>query len=1092
MRENMRATDSVRAGFVEMGKHTYLLPIILELVYFYSSVTDTSPLLRAVLVFPSLFTLPGATLILALEKAGGNRDLPELIVKGFFASTVIVVVFTLLMLMLGFPLTPFAYSLSALIVVLLSSAVRLIRKPKVMPSRFDMTMATITFLSYATLLLYFSRLPRLFTPDETSYVFSARMTNLSGIVPSMGVSPIKSEIIALLAGRYFWIYLLTAFIGSTGLPAHQASLMGVSFLTATSLASSEILPVKNKWLSVAVFVLVTLNPLLFSFSAFALNDLAVSFYAVFAALCFVRSFSKINDKISISSANLVSSFLSAIVLSLIKPHLLILAAMWLILTFTMFRYRLYKLSRKYKVLFGVVFVSVLLYELSLDAPYVISMWILKNKELGSFFDRFLFISPLEWFVETFASPWWHPNLPGRITPDFTDYVEHHYRLLMPESSSLLVSGVIVALPFMMLWKDVRKDFQMNILASLTTVSFYLFYFLTINYGNLDDISRFSLWMIPLWIPLALMILHHTIADKSSGKSLLMDCAMLLILLSNIYISRNRTGVYVGYCPLSRMWTIGAIMVQFILSRIVLILSVQGRDLLRGDLSVKLSNAIFRIDMRKALFCSLIVLMASNSIYFASRFVHETWTYVDHGLAKMSDTLDDFADSKNLIFANNYIYMRAYVSDEQFENGLLLPPPDTQDGFLDLVRRAPQGTILLISNDGAITWYEYANAYIKDYISADIISPKSQSSGLSRLNLPDTVLQMTFDDANGSAIPDQSYLGNHGINEGAQLVEAYYGKALRLEGEEYVSIPNDDSLNVRHAITISFLALIEHTEPSKGYMILSKGYGLSKGSFDVFVWDQHVCFELGGVGELWFPAEPYSGTWHNFVFTYDGQKMGALVDGSLVASKPAEGPIRVSSYDLEIGRDSERKICYFVGMLDELQISDKPLDITEFVKSLSGNYALRICRLPVSYWETSYYRTGKSVRDVDLQEVSVKGSDITIDEKQTIKISLEIDSTSMTDVCVIVSTDRFAEVHIARLGIGTNTVRLDYPYIANSSWYEEGGKYWSHLAQTRLIVIGGDNVIYNKFIMLHDSKLITSLLLIMLLGILAATLTTQML
>lgn len=1111
-------TENVKVGILKKGRLIFLLSIILELICFSLSLTNTPPLLRVIIIFPSLFILPGAVLLVVLR--GGRRrtrareiltdnrihknkvrvkiigrpkllrarigNMVKLAVEGFFISTVISVILTSLMLILGLPLVPFTYSLTMLIFALFLAMIALVRKIEFKPSKPDILLIALAFLSYVVLLLYFSRLPRLFTVDETGYIFSARTGILNGAVPPIGVRPHENVVTALFQGRVFWIYLLTSFIGSTGLPAHQAGLLGVGFLIMTALASSLI--VKNKWLSTAVFAIVAVNPLLFSFSALTLNDLAISFYVVFAVLFFVRSFSKVDNNVSINIANLLYSLLGVIVLTLIKPNLLVFVAMWIILLYIMLRYKLYKLNRKYNILLMAVSLPVLIYELGMDIPYVISMWIFRNRELGSLFSKFLFASPAERFVRWFLAPWWNPAATTIFTRGFIDYLEYFYRILMPESSSLLISAVILALPILLLSQDRRKELDKTVLTSLVLLSLCLFYFEALSSKSLNDASRFSLWMIPLWIPLALTVLRDIMDSSSLRKLLPIFITALILLLVNIWLSMEKGGVYVGYVPRSRLWTANAIAVQLMSLEVIIGLLFLREDLLKVGLAIgrKLS-VVKRIDLRNAVFCLMIILILLNGAYFSSQFTEKSLLYEDHGFAKINDALNSFEGDGSLVFANNYIYMRPQISDKLFKQGLLLPPPDTNEEFLKLLKTAPNNTLFLISNDSATTWYEYSNKYIKGYAYSDIITPESLGiSKFPKFNLTEPILAMTFDDANEMAVTDHSGLENNGVNCGAEPVEGYYGKALRFDGKEYISIPSNDVLNVQNEITISFLAIIEKTEPRKGYMILSKGYAPENGSYNVFVYEGKIFFSLGEVGSVSVRAEPYVGAYHHFIFTYDGEKMEIYIDGSPLASNPARGLIRVSSYDLEIGRDSPRGVGYhFVGLIDELQISNRPLNKTELVKSYYTYYAPRILKLSLPKGQAELFSVVND-KSVD-QSIAVKDSGVNVNENRTVTLKMQIESPRSKNITILIATDRFTKVYDISLDTGVNNVKFQFDYIIDPSQDQPGGFYrvhWVYLAQARLIVIEDDTISYNRFVTTQDLKLMNVLLLTLLLGILA--------
>ena len=1061
-----------------------LLPIIFELVYFVLSLTTMPPLLITAIAFPAVFILPGMMSLAILRKETCTNIL-QLVVEGFFISTILATILTSVLLELGLSLTAFAYSVLPLSLVSILTIIGLIKKTEIRPSKHDILFLALAFIVYVALISCLSTIPRLFTPDETSYIFSARMGILDGMVPPTGGRPDISGLGALLGGRWFWVYLLASFLGSTGLPAYQAGLIGVGFLIMTALASSLI--VKNKRLSAVVFAAVAINPLLFSFSILTLNDLAISFYAVFAVLFFVRSFSKTGDNVSLNIVNLTYSLIAIVVLTLIKPNLLVFLTMWIILVSIMLKYKLYRLNRRYKILFTAVTLPVLTYELFIDLPYVVSVWMLRSSGVGVSLGKFLFISPIEKFVGWFMAPWWNPAASTLFTHSFGDYLDYFYRLLGPEHLSLLVSAIILAMPVFYLSRGMRKELDKTVLASLLLLSLCLFYFDAVSSANLNDASRYSLWMIPLWISLALTVLQDIIDSSSFTKLLIIFFVALIFLWVNIYLSIAEGGVYVGYFPPSRIWTTNAIMIQLMSMTVIVSLLF-----LRGSLSkVRLAigrklTALNMANMKNAMFSLLIILILLNAVYFSSQSMEKSQLYEDHGLTTINDALGNFTNTQSLVFANNYIYMRPYVSDKMLQQGLLLPPPDTKTDFLKLLEIAPNNIQFLISDDDATTSYEYANNYIKDYVNSDFITPeKPNVLLLPNMNLTDAILKMAFDDANATTVIDHSGFGNNGVNHGAQSVEGYYGQALRFDGQEYVSIQNNNALNVQNDITISFFAMIEKAEPLQGYMILSKGYAAAEnGSYDIFVWDGRIYFELGDIGGLSVDAEPYVGAWHNFVFTYDSEKMEIYADGSPVASKPAVGPIRVSAYDLEIGRDSEREAYYFVGLIDELQVSNSPLNSTWLVKNYYSCYALRIGEIPLPEGQTSLFSVVNENVNV-AQSIVVKDSKISVNQNRTVALELQIDSPKSKNATILIATDRFTKVCQTSLSSGPNDVKFEFDYTVDPYWYEAGGLYWLHLGQTRVIVIEDGSIAHNNFISTLDLNSINLLLLTLLSAILTA-------
>ncbi|MCC6003937.1 MAG: hypothetical protein LM590_06305 [Thermofilum sp.] len=859
-----------------------------------------------VFVMPSLFIIPGAFLLAILRRNVNN--ITKLIVEGYFISTIVSVMLTSIMLMLGLPLISLNYSLAVFILVLPLSIIALRIKIEFKLSKPDILLVVVAFLAYVILIIYFSGLPRLFTPDETAYIFSARMGILNGVVPPMGVQPDANEVKSLFQGRYFWIYFLASFIGSTGLPAYQAGLLNVSFLIMTALASS--LLVENKWESAAVFMAVILNPLLFSFSALTLNDLAISFYAVFVVSHFISSFSKINNNLTISIKNLFYSLLGIIVVIMIKPNIVVFIAMWIILVYIILRYKLYKHNLKYRILLITMVLPVLIYELCIDIPYVVSVWILKNSELGSIFRKFLFISPVEHLLGLFFTPWWKPTASTLFTRSFADYMDYLYRILMPESSSVLVSTIILVLPFFILLGSLPRKQDKNIHVLLIFLSLWLFYIDAVRSFSLSDASRYSLWMIPLWIPLSLMVLRDVRDNPSFSKFLVLFMGALILLWINIWLSREKGGVYVGYGLPLRLWTANAFMTQLILLLLILSLLFLEKDLLiilrltiGRNLSVEKS-----VNLKNVALFLVIALILLSEVYFSSQFIEKSKLYENHGFNMISDALNGLEYNENLIFSNNYIYMRPYVNDKLFQQGLLLPLPDTKEEFLKLLEIAPNNTLLLISSDSDTTWYEYCNKYIKRYGNSDIITPeKSTFPILPKFNLTNPILKMTFDDANETTVVDHSGSGN--------------------------------------------------------------------------------------------------------------------------------------------------------------------------------NYALKIKEITLPTGVVKLYTISTQKNNPNLKEVLVKDLRLNIQKNLTVMLELQIDSLASKNVSILIATDRFTKIYNIPLNKGLNNVKFHFDYVVDPSWYEAGGFYWIHLAQTRVIVIENNTINYNRFITIQDLELMNILFLILLCGFL---------
>lgn len=239
------------------------------------------------------------------------------------------------------------------------------------------------------------------------------------------------------------------------------------------------------------------------------------------------------------------------------------------------------------------------------------------------------------------------------------------------------------------------------------------------------------------------------------------------------------------------------------------------------------------------------------------------------------------------------------------------------------------------------------------------------------------------------------------------------------------------------------------------------------------------FELGAIGSLSFPMEQYVGVWHHFIFAYDGKEIEAFVDGQLVDSETASGTIKVSGSTLEIGRDSKTKGNYFIGLIDELQISYRPLDRIELGRAYFDRYALLVEKLNLPNGAASLFAIESDRKGDGEGEISVKSSRITIDRNLTATLGMKIDSPEPKNVSILIGADRFTKVYTHLLDSGSNN--LEYRF-------DHRGLYWDHLAQTRLIVIDEKgNIVYDIFVFSQDLGLINNVILAFLAGILFACL-----
>jgi len=1018
------------------------------ILYLIASFLRLMPLLRAILAFPAVYIAPGLLLLFLIER----RQLPsvrQLVIESFIVSTVLNALLIPLFALLGIPITE-GYSIFMVLLLFTAMAFSFTKRKSVSPSnKLDYLIIFIIMLTYALMIVSLSSLPRLFTPDETDYISNARAA-LNGEAYTMGVTQFRSDLIALLSGRFFWTFLLASFLVSTGLQPHEAYLIGPMFLAMVALALTLLVPrnIENEErISLVVPLLILTNPLLILFSGISvLNDLAIAFYASVTLVFFAKSFTSLEGKVSLETAWLLKALILIVIVILIKPSLMVFFGMWIWLAYIGIRYKLYKSSMGHKALFMLLVALPIAYELLIDIPYVIAVWFLRNEAAGIFLQRFIFESPMERILSAFIPPWWQMGSTALLTQGSVDHLDYLYTILAPESLGLPIASLALVLPTTLLLKYLRKNIQLRLMVFIITLSLVLFYITTV--GHLEDISRYTLFIVPPLILLAAISFYELFSNFSTRTLFFLSLPMVTFLWVNHILSCDRGGVLLGYGIPRLSWTYNVSVLIFFSFMSLVLLLTKPQSL---EVKLKLCGRAIRgtsTIIRKAAFYVFVLILISSNLFFSPFLISHSSSFEDHGLTYIGDVVDKYAEN-GVVIANNYIYLRPYVSDKLLFKGLF-PAPITEDELYDLIKMAPNGTVLLISNDEAAS-YGFANTYINKFSEREIIaSGKPSLVRFPRLKHKDAVLNYTFDEINETEILDQSGYANNGVIQGTKLAEGYYRNALRFSGQSYISIRDDQSLNIYKELTIDFIAFIER--PGR-YALVSKGYPTSnnasmRGGYYVGTSDQWLYWELGDSWSLSTPISEYVGNWHHFIFTYDGKAMKIFVDGSLVAEKAQNGLISITDYPLEIGRDSMRKIHYFEGLIDELTISPHTLNTTDLVSQYFNAYALRIYQENLPKGELSIYRIVNSVNiDDGKSDNMVNRIDIQYTQRQDIIINVDVFSERPTSITTFIGADdgRFLKIYNTTLQAGSNSVGYWFNY---SSPY----KYRLSLTHPRIFII----------------------------------------
>ena len=206
--------------------------------------------------------------------------------------------------------------------------------------------------------------------------------------------------------------------------------------------------------------------------------------------------------------------------------------------------------------------------------------------------------------------------------------------------------------------------------------------------------------------------------------------------------------------------------------------------------------------------------------------------------------------------------------------------------------------------------------------------------------PGMVSYWKFDEGSGRTAYD-AVNGNHGTIYGATWTTGKVHGALNFDGNDYVGIESSSNLEITDEITVeawfklvstaaSYFNIVDKMGPSlyEGYRLAFAGAGF---------WDpnSYLCFAidhansadpLRRVTYVMAPNVVQIGAWHHAAGTYDGTELRLYLDGVLVGSKPATGPITPSSDPLYFGRNVYG--WYWNGLIDEVAIYNRALSAEE--------------------------------------------------------------------------------------------------------------------------------------------------------------------
>jgi len=225
-----------------------------------------------------------------------------------------------------------------------------------------------------------------------------------------------------------------------------------------------------------------------------------------------------------------------------------------------------------------------------------------------------------------------------------------------------------------------------------------------------------------------------------------------------------------------------------------------------------------------------------------------------------------------------------------------------------------------------------------YVSAVL----TLSLGLNVGNAGSLVGYWSFDNIQGTVVPDLSGTGNDGTLNGAPLsIAGPFGNALQLDGaSDYVDCGNAESLNITDKLTVSaWVRTVDAGDPAGGEMGGQNHYVSKHNSYQFKHRTNLLIFAIwdGGPYATRISIDnSFNGEWHHVVGTYDGTVLKTYVDGNLEGDAPHEGDIDLNGLNVNIGKNPNQNDQNFEGAIDEVMIFARDLNASHVQDLMMGN------------------------------------------------------------------------------------------------------------------------------------------------------------
>jgi hypothetical protein len=204
---------------------------------------------------------------------------------------------------------------------------------------------------------------------------------------------------------------------------------------------------------------------------------------------------------------------------------------------------------------------------------------------------------------------------------------------------------------------------------------------------------------------------------------------------------------------------------------------------------------------------------------------------------------------------------------------------------------------------------------------------------------------SFDNIQGTLVPDQSGSGNDGTIKGApQQIDGPFGKALQFGGvDDCVDCGNAASLDLTEKVTLAcWVKTTDAGDPTGGQMGGQNHYISKHNSYQVKHRTNLLIFAIWDNGAPYATRisidKSFNNEWHHVVGTYDGKVLKTYVDGKMEGEATHAGDIDRINLNVNIGKNPNQNDQNMKGGIDEVQIYNRDLTAAQVLEVFAGGVA----------------------------------------------------------------------------------------------------------------------------------------------------------